>query len=188
MKKRKKAREEYDKLLKSYIENQEFIKVEREFEGEDSHVSGFMLNFSQSFIFMQKEEDFRLDGYAIVPKDRFDSIRNNKFDKAHKKILKKEGITKRDYGIKNEIDLSNWKAVFKTLKKYNYHVIVECEDLDEPTFLIGPIKRINKKSVVIHYYDATGLLDQKPSKVNYEDITIVRFDERYLILSKKLSD
>ena len=52
MKKRKKAIERYDKLFKSYLEDKEFIKIEREFDGEDSHISGFLLNFSKDFIFM----------------------------------------------------------------------------------------------------------------------------------------
>jgi hypothetical protein len=182
---RKKTIKKYDKLLKSYIGNKDFIRVEREFEEGELDVSGFLLNISKNFILMQKEEDFRLDGYYIIPKHRFDSIRNNKFDKTHKKILNKEGMTEKDYGIDIEIDLTDWNTVFQSLKKNDRHVIVECEDMEEPMFLIGPIKRINKKSVSIQYYDATGLLDKKPTTVKFDDITIIRFDERYLNIFRK---
>jgi len=113
MKDRIKSIEEYDNLLKTYIDNQDFIKVEREFTEGESNVSGFLLSISKDFILMQKEEDFLLDGYSIIPKDRFDSIRNNKFDKTHKKILKKEGIFDKDYGIKHEINLTDWQSIFK---------------------------------------------------------------------------
>lgn len=177
---RKKAIKKYDKLLKSYVDNKDIIKIRREFGGEESSVLGFPLKIAKNFILMQREEDFRLDGYSILRKDQFDSIRNNKFDKTHKKILKKEGVTERDYGIAYDIEMADWQAIFESLKRHDQHVIIECEDMEEPMFLIGPIKKVNKKSVSIQYYDPTALLDEKPTKIDYEDITIVRFDERYL--------
>lgn len=185
MKKKEKAIKKYDKLLRSCIDNKDIVKVERDFGEGDVSVLGFLLDISQKFLLMQKEEDFYLDGYAIIPKGQFDSIRNNKFDKTHKKILAKEGITKRDYGIDIKVDLTDWPGVFKSLRKHDQYVIIECEDLDEPIFLIGPITRVGKKTVSVQYFDATGLLDEKPSAVNYSDITIVRFDERYINVFRK---
>jgi hypothetical protein len=182
---RKKAIKEYDKLLKTYIDNKDLIKVERSFKEERLPVSGFLLKVSKEFLLMQREADFRLDGYSIIPKPRFDSIRNNKFNKARKRILKKEGVTKRQYGIAHDIDLTDWRGIFKSLKKHDCHVIVECEDMEEPLFLIGPIKKINKKSVSVQNYDPTGLLDKKPSTVDYESITIIQFDERYTNVFRK---
>jgi hypothetical protein len=140
---------------------------------------------SKDFLLIQKEEEFYLNGYAIIRKDHFDSMRCNKFDKTYKRILKGEGIFDKDYGIKNKIELKDWKTIFENLKKLDHHVIVECEDLKESLFVIGPIKKINKDSVGIQYYSPTGLLDKKPTTVKYKDITIVKFDDRYINVFKK---
>ncbi len=57
--------------------------------------------------------------------------------------------------------------------------------MKDPLFLIGPIKKINKDSVQIQYYSPTGLLDKNPTTVKYTDITLVKFDNRYINVFKK---
>jgi hypothetical protein len=148
-------------------------------------LQGFLLKKSKDFILLQQEKDFTFDGYAIIPKTRFYAIRFSKKEKTFNNILVKEGIFEKEYGIKNEIDLSDWQTIFYELKKLDYHVIVECENLKKPLFLIGPIESIEKKSLYIRYYDAKGLLDKKATKVKYQDITILRFDERYTNVFRK---
>lgn len=175
----------FDKLLKKYVDKKSFVQIRREFIDEESNVNGFILKASENFLLVQPEEDFRLTGYSIIHKDQFDSITYDKIDKTVKKILKKEGIIDSNQGIKYDINLTSWETIFKNLKKLNFDVIVECENSEEPVFLIGSIKKIGKKSVSVHHYDAAGLLDEKPTKVKYKDITIVKFDDRYANIFKK---
>ena len=80
---------------------------------------------------------------------------------------------------RTEIDLSTWNTIFVDLKKSDIHVIVECEDLKKPTFTIGPIEKINKKSVFVRNYDANGQLDKKLTKLKFKDITLVKFNDDY---------
>lgn len=112
-------------------------------------------------------------------------MRCNKFDKAFKRILKAEGVFNSDYGIKNKVRLNDWQTIFNDLKKHDYQIIVECEDLKEPLFVIGPIQKVNTNSVSIQYFDPTGLLDKKPTKVQFKDITLVKFDCRYINVFRK---
>ena len=83
------------------------------------------------------------------------------------------------------MNIENWRTIFTDLKKNDFHVIVECENLNNPTFTIGPIVKINKKSVEIMYYDATGFLDDKPTKLKFKDITLAKFGTRYLKIFRK---
>jgi hypothetical protein len=172
-------------MIKSHVDRKDFVKIKRTVTDGSADISGFILQMSKDFLLIQKEEEFYLNGYGIIRKDHFDSIRCNKYDKSFKRILKGEGIFDSDYGIKNKINLKDWQTIFKDLKKFDYHVIVECEDLKESLFVIGPIKRINKDSVGIQYYSPTGLLDKKPTTVKYKDITLVKFDDRYINVFKK---
>jgi len=183
--KKKMSVKQYDDIIKSHVDKKDFVKIKRTVTEGEADISGFILQMSKDFLLIQKEEEFFLNGYGIIRKDHFDAIRCNKFDKARKRILKAEGIFDTDYGIKNRITLKDWKTIFIDLLKYDCHVIVECEDLEEPLFVIGPIKKVNSDSVSIRYYDPTGLLDKKPTKVKYKDITLVKFDDRYINVFKK---
>jgi hypothetical protein len=185
MKKNKKDIETFDKVISKYIEKKKFVQVRRDFIDDEAHINGFILDVSEDFILVQSEEDFRLTGYAILHKNKFDSIQFDGIDNTVKKILKKEGVIAKEYGINKKINLSSWGSIFKNLKKLDFHVIIECEDKEDPIFLIGPIVKIDEKSVSIHNYDATGVFDDKPTKVKFKDITIVKFDERYANLFRK---
>ena len=175
----------FDKKLKKYIDNKEIVKIYRTVTDGEANIFGFILEVSNQFLLIQNENDFTLDGYSIIKKNHFHSVRCNKLEKTTKRILKSEGITKADYGINKVIGLDNWKSVFEDLKRNDCHVIVECEDLKEPLFLIGEIVKISKKSVNILYYDAEGVFDSKPTKVRFKDITLVKFDDRYSTIFRK---
>jgi hypothetical protein len=168
----------YDITLQNYIDKKEFVKIYRTFKDNSENIRGFILKMTKDFLLVQLDNDFFLDGYAIIRKDQFDSIRCSKYEKACKKILKAEGIF-------DDIDLRSWQSVFKSIKKLDFHVIVECESLDEPDFIIGPIKRVTQNSTSIQFYDSTGLLEDKLSIVKYIDITIAKFDDRYTKTYKK---
>jgi len=185
MAKRQLTPRQYDRLIQDYIRKKEIVKIFRTVTDGEANIHGFILEMSNDFLLIQTELEFYLNGYAVIRKDHFDSLRCNKFDKAFKKILTKEGIVKSDYGISKKIHLKNWQTIFASLKSHDLHIILECEDLKEPVFLIGPIKKVNNKSVSIQYYDPSGKLDKTATKVNYKDITLVKFDDRYLNVFRK---
>ena len=176
---------EYDELINDHIKKKNFVKIKRTVTEGSGDIMGFILKMTKDFLLIQMEEEFYLNGYAIIKQDHYDSIRCNESDKAVKKILKGEGIIGSDYGIKKKLRLKEWKTIFEDLLKHDYHVIIECEDLKEPLFLIGPIKKIKKDSVNIRYYNAQGVLNEKSTKVKYKDITIVKFDSRYINVFRK---
>ena len=169
----------YDTLLQTHIDKKDFVKIYRTFREKEETISGFILAFSKDFLLLQVDNEFALNGYAIIRKGQFDSIRCNKYDKTQKKIYKAEGLMDNSYVIDKNISLKNWQDNFTDLKKNDYHVIIECEDKEEPLFDIGPIKRILKNSVSIQYYDPTGQLENKLTSRKYADITIVKFDDNY---------
>jgi hypothetical protein len=183
--KKPKTIKQYDTEIKRHIKKKDYVKIKRTVTEGSADISGFILQMSSNFILIQKEEEFYLDGYGIIKKDHFDALRCNKFERAFKRILKAEGIFDSDYGFRKKLKLTDWKTILEDLMKHDYHVIVECEDMEDPLFVIGPIKKVSKDSVDILYYDPTGLLDQKPTKVKYKDITLIKFDNRYINVFKK---
>jgi len=169
----------YDLILQKHIDHKNFIKIYRTFKEKEENISGFILSRGKDFLLLQIDSDFIIDGYAIIRKDQFDSLQYSRFEIKHKKILKEEGIFDKEYGIDKFVTLNSWQSIFSDLKQMDYHVIVECEDKDEPDFIIGPIKRVTKDKVSIQYYDPAGKLEEKPTLVKYNEITIVKFGDRY---------
>ena len=175
----------FDILLQSHIDKKDFIKIKRTFNGKEENISGFILSMSKEFLLIQVDNELSFNGYTIIRKDQFDSLRCNKYDKTLKKIYKAEGLLKSGYGIDKNISLKNWQSIFSDLKKFDYHVIIECEDQEEPSFDIGPIKKTLKGSVSIQYYDATGQLENKLTSLKYSDITTVKFGDNYSMTYRK---
>lgn len=178
-------KKKFDTLLEKCILTKTLVKLEREVVEGEADIAGFILDKSDQFLLVQQVEEFDLNGYAIIRKDHFSALRANEFDEVMEQILKEEGILKKKYGLKKTISLDSWTSMFETLKKKDFHVIVECEDLEEPTFTIGPVTKVGKNSVQVHFYDAIGVYDKKPTKIKFEDITLVRFGDRYSTIFRK---
>lgn len=174
-----------DQTIQKHLKHKDLVKIVRVIDGVDMGGTGFILDASKEFILVQKEDEFLLDGYLLFQKKQIEDIRCNTFDKVSKKILKSEGVLDREYGIKNNINLLSFQTIFTDIKKEFGCAIVECEQGDDPVFVIGPIKRVNKDSLSIQHFDAKGMLEKKVTKVPFSDITLVTFGDRYTSTFKK---
>ncbi len=174
----------YNDRISEHIRKSDFVKLERKFKDVESFLDGIILQLSDNFLLIQKIDDFLKDGFAIIRIDQFENYRCGKYQKTYKKILLSENILD-DNHIIPSIDLAKWKSIFQSLKKTDFHVIIECEGLDEPTFTIGPIKRITEKSVSIQNYDPNGKLDDMNTVIKYDHITLVQFGDRYSTTFRK---
>ena len=189
MARKKKAVKRFDNLLKSNITRKNLVLLERSFRSGEANIYGFLLRVSEGFILIHEYDDFELNGYSIIRQDQFESIRSNKHDRARRKMMNREGTLEVDLGIRYEVVLEDWASIFKSLKKQNLSVIVECEEKKNAGFTIGPIEVVDKKSVSIRHFDAAGILAKEVTKIPFKDITIVRFDERYInVYSKYLRE
>jgi hypothetical protein len=54
-----------------------------------------------------------------------------------------------------------------------------------PNFFIGPIKKSSKNKITIQNYDPGGLLDKKLTSIKYDDITTLKFGDRYSTTFRK---
>ena len=171
--------------IKDFYENQKFARITRRVAKDWDEISrGYIVDFSKDFVVIQECDDFRLLGFNILPITDFKSIRFNNNDKYYDKIMSLEN-EKENIGIKTKVDLSDWKNVFKSLRTNKKNVIIECENPEIGTFTIGPIKRITDKNVFIQYFNASGFLDEKLTKIEFENITKIMFDDRYIDIFSK---
>jgi len=171
--------------IKSYKENKQRVRLFRKFSKNRAGISnGYILDFSEKFILLHETDDFRIDGYSILPIEQIKKLRFNKSDKYFDKMMKWENQTEK-VGINYFIDLNSWESVFKSLQTKEINVIVECEGSDVNSFTIGPITKIGKKHVHLIYFDAEGFFEKSSSSIDYDSITRVAFDSQYLNIFSK---
>lgn len=176
---------EYDLLLQKSIDNKSILKIFRTVCGQEEDLCGFVLGMSKNFLLLQVTNDFMVDGYAIIKKGDYDSIRHRRYERTQKKILKSEGVFTASYGLDKTLPLAKWEDIFKALKKYNFHVIIENVNKDYLDFWIGEIKKVTDKSVSIHNYNANGELNEKPTSIKFDTISVIKFGDRYSTVFRK---
>jgi len=175
----------YNLMLQNHINKKSYVKIFRTVCGKEENLSGFILGMSENFLFLQLDNEFVLDGYAVIRLDDFDSVRHSSYERTQRKIFSGEGILAAGYGFEKSLPLSNWSDILKTLKSYDIHVIIENINKGELDFWIGPIKRVASKSVSIHNYDPAGTFDKKATLIKMDTISILKFGDRYSTIFRK---
>lgn len=171
--------------IQNYINEKLFVKVLRFVADDEMSLSGFILQQSDGFLLIQVEEEFLLNGYAIIRTEDIDEIICEDGENMLQKILEAEGIVQKSYGIAQELKMKSWKTIFRHLQELDFHVIVECEDLDEPVFIIGPIEKIGKEKLHIRYYSPSAILEKEATKIDLDEITLIKFGDRYSTVYRK---
>lgn len=172
-------------MLQKHINNKSFVKIFRTVCDKEEDLSGFILGMSSNFLFLQLDNEFILDGYAVIRLDDFDSLRHSRYEKTQREIFYAEGLLASGYGFDKQLPLTSWTDILKALKSYNIHVIVENTNNGSLDFWIGQITRVSQKSMSIHNYDPNGNLDEKPTVVKLDTISIIKFGDRYSTTFRK---
>jgi len=172
------------KLLQKHHEEKLYVRLTRGIKYLEFISTGFILDISEKFILLQETDEFRILGYQIIPIKTIKHVRYNENDKTYEKILKEEDLLQK-VNLKYKIDISNWKTITEDLKKIEICVISECEHPKTQSFCIGKIKKVNRKSISIHYFNAQGILDKEFTKNKFKKITKLSFDDYYANIFSK---
>jgi hypothetical protein len=171
--------------LQRYIDQKAFIKIYRKLFEHEENISGFILSMTKDFILIQTDNEFKLDGFAIIKKGDYERIRHSSFERTIRKIFKAEGLLNTGFGLKQQLNMESWTSIFKALKKQDVHIILESEHEDYLDFHIGPIVKVNKKSLSIHNYNPNGIYDNKPTTITFEKIRTLKFGDNYSVVFRK---
>lgn len=177
---------ELKKTIQGHLTKTHYVKVFFSEECPEEFTSGFILNVSEKFLMIQESHNFTLDGIKIIPYNRIEGTRHKKFEKTSEKIFSEEGLIKFNQKIISNTSLKNFESLFKSLKKQNFHCIVESSTKKKNIFSIGEILEINEKqSVVIKNYDATGKIEKTPDRILFKNINFITFNDLYSLTFRK---
>ena len=166
--------------IKYHCENKKYCKISRKV-GKHAYekTHGFIVDYNESFVVVQENHDFLICGYLIFPLTSISKIGFNRNDKYFHKILRLEGVTTIVCN-KHKIDLSSWDNIFESIKSLGFNIIIKNEDPEDESFDVGPTTKITRNSVFIRYFNAQGFLDDEPTEITWDKITLVKFDDHYI--------
>lgn len=171
--------------IKYHHTNKKYCEIRRQVGINTSEKSmGYVVDYSDNFVLLQEINYFDICGFLAIPMKTITDLQFNNRDKHYDKIMKLEGL-KDKIENKHKIDLTSWTSIFKSIKSLGFNVIIENEDPENISFDIGAIEKITKASVYIRYFDARGLLNSDLTKITWDLITKVGFDNRYINIHSK---
>lgn len=173
-------------IIKQNIEDLHEIQIRRTKIGVDN-LNVIPLAIGQKLVLLQNLYDFDTDGYIIIRIKDITDVRITKSQKFSQVILKEEGIL--DKIRKPSISsLDHWENALMELFRMEANVIIECESKETDEFYIGKITYVDKKSLLLLYFNGAGEWDDEPTEILLKNITSVGFDSRYInIISKYLN-
>ena len=80
------------------------------------------------------------------------------------------------------VPLRSWHAVLEAVRLHYRHAIIECEHAEGARFFLGELAGVDGDDATLHYIQVNGIREAALTRVPLDDITLVRFDERYVNL------
>lgn len=152
---------------------------------DDWRVSGLVLDFSDDLILMvDAGGDFFVDGYRIIATKDISQLDFGECERWYGHILREEGLIP-DLGPTTTLDLSSWRSALVAFERERRNIIVENESPKSERFLIGRVERLGPKSVTICSFDPVGNWLYERKRIDYAEITSIRFECNYLKLHSK---
>ena len=173
------------KKLKKAKARQRFVRLKRYINSDEYFINrGYILSAKAQVTVMWQTENFHLLGKVVLSTSHIESIRYNSHDRYYDFIVESEE-QKDQLDTNKNYCFKTWMGVFQFMKNEDKYVIIELERKLSNSFIIGPVISVNKKSVKVLGFNASGEWDKKPSKVKYKDVTQVTFDDPYITIFRR---
>jgi hypothetical protein len=140
---------------------------------------GYVLAFSDQLVVLQYVYDFHLDGLKVLRVADISEVDSSDTNDFQKQLMIKEGLEQQvPFGM--TLDAADWPTVLAQLSATYPMMIIECEDSDENSFVIGRVIRILDDSVEMLGFAGNGTWDEESVTLAFEDITCCQVGSNYL--------
>ncbi|AEG92491.1 hypothetical protein [Ramlibacter tataouinensis] len=164
--------------LRQFAQDRSLISLRRAGVDENK-IQGFVLGSSDRLVLLQYVYDFNLDGLMVLRTEDISEVTRSKTDAFQERLLADEGLLSRvpfDYSV----DLSSWGSVIAGLSGLHPLLILECELMEEPDFIVGRVLEIGANDVTVRYFTGAANWLEEPVKVRYDDITSCQVNTNYV--------
>lgn len=169
---------EIAEALRQHISSGQKVQIDRG-AFDHPHWNGYPLAASDRLVLVRTLDDFDLDGFAVLRMEDLTAVRSGEPERFFDHVLRAEGLLDAVPPAPS-IRLDGWQSVLEDVLRGPGHAIIECEGLEDPEFYLGRLVDVDAERVALRYITVTGLVEEEITHVPLEDITLVRFDERYV--------
>jgi hypothetical protein len=140
---------------------------------------GYILTASDKLVVLQYVYDFHLDGIKVLRMADISDVECSDTNEFQKELLINEGL-EQQVPFDAAIDAKDWASVLTQFSATYPILIVECEDSDENSFVIGRVLKIHADSVELLGFAGNGTWDEEAIALRFEDITSCQVGSNYL--------
>lgn len=166
------------------IERRHKVQLERLTFGRTTYWNGFPIERTADFVMLRTLDDFRLDGFAVLKLADVVAARSGDPERFFERVLRAEGLFER-LPSPGTIRLESWGSIVEDVIARHTNAIVECEALEQPEFHLGQLIDVDHEALRLLYIHVNGTKEVEPTRILLDDVTLVRFGERYIELFAK---
>lgn len=142
---------------------------------------GFPLALDDELVLLRSLHDFAVNGFAVLRLRDVTGVHSGDAERFFERVLRAEGALDAA-GAVRPVPLGGWPAVLEAVRARYRHAIVECERADGGEFYLGELAAVDDDEVALHFIAVTGTREVALTRVPLDEVTLVRFDERYVNL------
>lgn len=165
-----------DDLL-THVRDRCLVSIRRD-EVDDNSIQAYVLQASRELVLLQYVYDFNLDGLMLLRVADISEVSRTATDRFQDDLLRSEGLKAR-VPFHFAIDLSGWRTAISDLARTHQLLILECEHLDDPKFVIGRVMSVGADAVSMESFTGTARWNERPQVLSYEDITACQAETNY---------
>lgn len=143
--------------------------------------SAFPLRLEDDLVLVRSLQDFTVNGFAVMRLQDITQVRSTDAERFFASVLRAEGELDRAPAAK-PVPLRSWRSVLEAVRLHYRHAIIECESADGLGFYLGELAGVDGDDATLRYIQVNGTRETALTRVPMDDITLVRFDERYVNL------
>ncbi|MCE3603904.1 hypothetical protein LXA47_09845 [Massilia sp. P8910] len=164
--------------LAQHQQQRNLVSISR--SGIDAHsMEAFVLGVSEELVLLQYVYDFHLDGLMILRIADLTVVECSETCKFQRELLVQDGLLEQ-VPFDSLFDLRNWHTVLTQLANAYPLMILECEKLEEPDFVIGRVDQVTPEEIDFDYFSGTGRWGESLTTLALADITSCQVETSYI--------
>ncbi len=167
--------------LQRAIDRDENVQIVRGALGTHPTWNGFPLALGDELVMVRSLHEFAVNGFAVLRLRDITAVLSTDAERFFERVLRAEGSLD-EAPVARAVPLRSWRSVLEAARLHYRHAIIECERPEGGDFYLGELAGVDGDEATLHYIQVNGMKEKALTRVALDDITLVRFDERYVNL------
>ncbi len=165
-------------LLAQHQHERALVTVRRD-DFDEAAIQGFVLSLAPTLVVLQYVSDFHLDGLMVLRIGDITDVNCSRTDRFQRELLEREGfVSQVPFG--KSFELADWHAAIGQLARDFPLMILECEALDDPDFVLGRVHAASPQGVEFEHFSGAANWETALAEIDWTDITCCRVDSHYI--------